>query len=518
MIAYKMKNHLFLILLILFSLTLSGQDDQILPEIEYPFGPPGSEVSRGVFGRDDRKEAKDVEGYEGFVQATAAMIPKSLIKNDRIYGFTLRERLQKKFGSNRFSRNVKFLDQPSIASCSGFLIAPDILITAGHCIKNLEQARQFVWVFDYTNDLPYDPRSKSIPAISRNIYEVKEVLDTRLDKDLKGYDYAVIRLSRKSDRQPYSFRTSGNILEKTPVNTIGSPTGLPLKFSENGRVIDTSPSLWFKSNMDTFPGNSGGPVFDKYGFIEGILVRGAIQYNDGEYTGDFYFDKNCECIRTVGWYSAYLTAGAQVHRITKIPAALVLLALYENIDYSIQNKSMERLQFWNRYQWMYTHDYTIKRGRFEIQSLRIGNMEALDFLLQTTSEKLEDPYVGQMLHEAVDSKNALALGILLENDLYPDAGDASYTPLVKAVENNWLLGTKVLLNYGAQANILLTGDNNLLHLAARNGNKELADLLIDNGVSLRKNNRNRQRPEKVAKKSGFKNLSRYLKKQRKKRR
>ena len=107
-------------------------------EIEYPFGEPGIEVTRGVFGSDDRKEVKDAYGYQDFVRATAVMISKENIYNEEFYAWSLRDLLKRKFGKDRFSNDVKFLDQPTVGSCTGFLIAPDIMVTAGHCINSME--------------------------------------------------------------------------------------------------------------------------------------------------------------------------------------------------------------------------------------------------------------------------------------------------------------------------------------------------------------------------------------------
>lgn len=145
-----MKKYYLSFALVISLLSLNAQDKKI---IEYPFAEPGTDVSRGVFGTDDRKEVKDAEGYEDFVRATAVMIRKDNIYNDEFYSWSLREKIQNKYGKNvEISEEVRFLDQPAIGSCTGFLIAPDILVTAGHCINSMEEANQFVWVFNYTSE------------------------------------------------------------------------------------------------------------------------------------------------------------------------------------------------------------------------------------------------------------------------------------------------------------------------------------------------------------------------------
>ena len=348
-----MKKYYLSFALVISLLSLNAQDKKI---IEYPFAEPGTDVSRGVFGTDDRKEVKDAEGYEDFVRATAVMIRKDNIYNDEFYSWSLREKIQNKYGKNvEISEEVRFLDQPAIGSCTGFLIAPDILVTAGHCINSMEEANQFVWVFNYTSESEFI-NSRKLQFKKENIYEVEQVITSILDDN---DDYAVLKLKRQSDRAPYRFRTSGSVLLDGAINTIGSPKGLPLKFATNATVVDVSQSQWFKSDIDSFPGNSGGPVFDENGFIEGILVRGAVTYDDDwSLTGDFYLDSSCNCIKTVTWNSVKYTAGCQSQRITTIPVDAMIMSIYSNIEYAIKNNLEDRFNSWSIYNWIFNHKYT----------------------------------------------------------------------------------------------------------------------------------------------------------------
>ena len=130
--------------------------------------------------------------YEDFVRATAVMIHKESINNDEFYSWSLREKIQNKYGKDiEISEEVRFLDQPAIGSCTGFLIAPDILVTAGHCINSLEEANQFVWVFDYTSESEFI-NNRKLQFKKENIYEVAQVITSILDDN---DDYAVLKLS-----------------------------------------------------------------------------------------------------------------------------------------------------------------------------------------------------------------------------------------------------------------------------------------------------------------------------------
>ena len=511
-----MKATKIILVCLLATFMLNAQEDSLKKEMEYPFAEPGSEVSRGVFGKDDRKEVKDAEGYEDFVRATAVMIPKSSIYNDEFYSWSLRERLARQFKTNKFADNVKFLDQPALANCSGFLIAPGIMATAGHCVKNTADAKKYVWVFDYTSESKFI-NGRRLNFKGENIFEVEEVIISKLDEATDD-DYAFIRLKRPSKRAPYRFRTSGKVLDKTKVNTIGSPTGLPLKFSTNAVVEYNKPKNWFKSNIDSFPGNSGGPVFDQNGFIEGILVRGAVTYSaaDGRYTGDYKYNPDCDCIETVQWNSSLFTAGCQTHRITQVPANILITAVYENVAYAIQNNLKARLDTWDRYQWIFKKKYNSESNSLEMLALNSNNNYALETVLRFSADERSDSFSRQLIDKAIAKNNLNGLRIILDSGILADAGQFyTYTALQNAVRANRFEVAEMLISYGANTKVKTKNKDNLLHLAAKRGDYLMINLLAKNGVSANAKNNDRDRPEKVARKAGFRAVKKYLKKIRK---
>lgn len=510
-----MKQSFYFGLIVLFSLGLTAQNNTPV-ELEYPFAEPGTNVSRGVFGEDDRKEIKDAEGFQEFARATAVMVNKDNIYNDEFYSWSLREKIQNKYGKDiPIAADTKFLDQPAIGSCTGFLIAPDILVTAGHCINSMEDANKFVWVFDYTSESNFI-ENRRLNFKDEDIYEVESIITSILDDT---DDYAVLKLTRKSERAPYRFRTSGAVLNGGAINTIGCPKGLPLKFSTNATVVDTSPKQWFKSDIDSFPGNSGGPVFDQNGFIEGILVRGAVTYDDDwSLTGDYYLDSSCNCIRTVTWESVKNTAGCQSQRITTVPSNALIMSIYSNLNYAIRNNLKDRFNSWKIYSWMFNHNYTNTNGRFENLALQVNNLDALNDILKVTSETLTDDQARNLINMTLSSGNANALKVLLDNDILADAGmNAAESALQSAIRSNKPNLAMLLINNGADTKVVDNSGNNLLHLAARTGNMDLARTLVNAGINAGAKNKSGQRPEKVAKKRGHKGLAKFLKRARKRR-
>ncbi|WP_127717507.1 serine protease [Halobacteriovorax sp. HLS] len=172
----------------------------------------------------------------------------------------------------------RFLDQPVLMSCTGFLVGKDLLVTAGHCMVNNFDCSGFKWVFDFQEGV------KKIP--SENVYSCEKILaQEQVSIPILGTtDYALIKLDREvTTGAPLKFRTEGRIEKGTSVAVIGHPLGLPLKIADNARVRAVFGKT-FKANLDTYGGNSGSPVVDaKTGLVEGILVHGA---DDLEMNGD----------------------------------------------------------------------------------------------------------------------------------------------------------------------------------------------------------------------------------------
>ncbi|OUR97944.1 hypothetical protein A9Q84_07040 [Halobacteriovorax marinus] len=171
----------------------------------------------------------------------------------------------------------RFTKQPTLMSCTGFLVGKDLLVTAGHCMTSNFDCSGNKWVFGFTEGIDKIP--------SNSVYNCKEVVSQeQISLPFIGTtDYAVIRLDRPvTDRAPLKFRTSGKIRSKADVLVIGHPLGLPLKIADNATVRGTFGKT-FNANLDTYGGNSGSPVFNaRTGLVEGVLVQGA---EDLDYQG-----------------------------------------------------------------------------------------------------------------------------------------------------------------------------------------------------------------------------------------
>lgn len=236
-----------------------------------------------VYGTDNRLDIAKVTNrlHARLAASTAAMIQTSKISTTGAkctIGFD--ETLET--GLN-VCASEKFSQQPIGAMCSGFLVGPDTIVTAGHCLKSLGPAgfptpasvcKNFSWVFNYAVDKT--GRDPLVGAAS-DVYRCKTVVNATLTDT---QDFAVIKLDRAvTGRAPLQFRTIGKIADRTSLVVIGHPSGLPSKVSAGARVLTNTDRATFGANLDTFQGNSGSGVFNALtGQLEGILVQGKTDY------------------------------------------------------------------------------------------------------------------------------------------------------------------------------------------------------------------------------------------------
>ena len=169
--------------------------------------------------------------------------------------------------------NEAFGPQPTGAFCSGFLVAPDIVATAGHCIdsSNVTNVR-FVFGFRMR-----DATNAETVISNSEIYKGSAIVDDKLTPD--GPDWSLVRLDRPvTNHRIAAIRRTGRIEDNQAVHVIGHPSGLPTKFAAGAKVRDNTSAAFFVANLDTYGGNSGSPVFNSATHqVEGILVRGETE-------------------------------------------------------------------------------------------------------------------------------------------------------------------------------------------------------------------------------------------------
>jgi hypothetical protein len=198
----------------------------------------------------------------------------------------------------------KFSSQPvGYVNCTGFLVAEDILVTAGHCstfkMEVLDHASPplcttFKWIFDFKAKADGSVDLANIPT--ENIYECKEIIHAEHLAFMTdhhgnlvppvngnhGTDFSIIRLDRKVvGRQPLKLANLAPGLND-PMTVIGFPLALPMKYADNAKVIGTQFDDFILTDLDILGGNSGSPVFNDQDEVVGIAVR-SFPYEDTTY-------------------------------------------------------------------------------------------------------------------------------------------------------------------------------------------------------------------------------------------
>ncbi len=261
-------------------------------------------VPKVIYGEDNRIDVIDSDN-ELFVKlaiSTAAQIEKNKLRQRGAETILDFESLADGMGA---CPSERFAAQNSIARCSGFLVGPDLLVTAGHCIASQSDCDRYNWVFDYREGEVDDNK---LPSSS--VYNCKKIITQELDNSTRA-DYALVQLDRKvTGRDPLKFRRSGRPANGDKLVVIGHPSGLTTKIADGAEVVNSSPDQYFVADLDTYGGNSGSAVFNaESGVIEGILVRGARDYVYN-YEQGCYVSNVCE---QVGGVSC---GGEDVSRIT----------------------------------------------------------------------------------------------------------------------------------------------------------------------------------------------------------
>ncbi len=449
-----------------------------------------------IYGEDNRQEVYEATSMNQMLAASAAtMIEKSKIIVSpekpglvQIEQTTLRSWLEAQFEEEKsnllspaakaavdnrvsFCAGEKFTEQPNAGVCSGFLVGPDLLVTAGHCVAVPDFCSKYKWVFDFKVDAA--SKTAGVEIKEENVYSCKKVISNALTNSM-GLDYGMIQLDRKvKGRKALQIRSEGKISDGASLVVIGSPSGLPLKVAAGANVRTNTHPFFFAANLDTFQGNSGSAVFNaETGVVEGILVRGE---------EDFEANTTLMCIEAKRCNDSDCR-GEDVSRLTSIPEIAVkdaLFAIAEKGDV----KKLELLtknRFWVD---IYGND-----GRTALMKAAVnGHSEFVEKLVAKGADvKIQDAEGNSALHllaGILNKKNTNTLKALLtaggELELRNDSRETPVLVASRALNNE---AVRILIKNGADKNAVNDRNETVLFAFARNGDNKVVKELIAIGV------------------------------------
>ncbi|MBL7542168.1 MAG: trypsin-like peptidase domain-containing protein [Bdellovibrionaceae bacterium] len=245
-----------------------------------------SDESAGViYGKDSRLDLNSVnsKAIENLSRISVALIDKSKLRASadgmiEITGKTLQQ-------SAKFCPSEPFIQQRAPAFCSGILFRGKYVLTAGHCMSEPTSCADTAFVFGF--QIPNGSTNWNYKVPARNVFSCRRIVAHQfldgsrpmgaLSTHVRN-DFSVVELDRQVANQGAIAVTETPPKLLDPVMVLGYPSGLPLKYA-NGVVLESIPNaVYFRTNLDTYGGNSGSPVFNATGALEGILIQGHQDY------------------------------------------------------------------------------------------------------------------------------------------------------------------------------------------------------------------------------------------------
>jgi V8-like Glu-specific endopeptidase len=219
-------------------------------------------------------------------QSIAAMFTFSMpLDGDGTYGFVNRAQASDLLGADRsLCSDQKFRFDPRWSSCSGTLIAPDRILTAGHCLTRANCAtRSFVFNF-YVESVDGSGNPTVADILPADVYTCRDVYSVNTGSQ----DFAIVHLDRAVDSSRHTPITNietdlSQITVGQSLVMIGFPDSIPMKVDKTGQVtgVDIIGGNTFQASVDAFKGNSGSGVFNSAGDkLLGILVAGQPDYEN----------------------------------------------------------------------------------------------------------------------------------------------------------------------------------------------------------------------------------------------
>jgi hypothetical protein len=248
---------------------------------------------KAIYGRDDRMEEYQVtdSAYLAAGDSTVLLMPWRDLKDNGDNTYTVPpETLARVFEDSTgdtLCPDEPFRNQPAPGWCSGVLVAPDLVATAGHCVEAPISDRAAVFGF-----VMRDSETPVLTLEADDVYRCADVVAYQEGSP----DWSLIRLQRRVvGREPRRLRLTGTVSDGQELLVVGHPRGIPRKYDTGSTVLDNDVNVYFQANSDTYRASSGSPAFNLDSMeVEGLIVVGKDDFvedpQEGCYRSQVYSD------------------------------------------------------------------------------------------------------------------------------------------------------------------------------------------------------------------------------------
>ena len=198
------------------------------------------------------------KGYQGnMLKAREKNLSQNGASAESVIGPDNRTRVK---DTSKYPYSAVVQIQSDLGNCTGWLIGPDTVATAGHCVFDPDEKKWASWAKVYPgrdgNRLPFGYAKAS------RFYSV--IGWTRQGNT--NYDYGAVKLDQNVGNQTgwFGYRWQSGSLNGTQVNISGYPGDKPqgTQWEHRDRIRETTPYKLLYDN-DTYAGQSGSPVYQE---------------------------------------------------------------------------------------------------------------------------------------------------------------------------------------------------------------------------------------------------------------